>query len=163
MSKFFRDKGVKKMSRDFRDLASHCVKRLTPDHLNEIKVQAGKHFYRAVLEVLFVRHGIDSVVGRTPNSVYLKPFVEYVRTVVRKHRLSESLIEEADIIYSYAVEDALASMILRRMCAGVLESLIILDRCMAVREALIGGYVGLHMLFERETSPRGWAIVASRS
>jgi hypothetical protein len=83
--------------------------------------------------------------------------------VVEKLGLSESLIQEADIIDSYDEKDILAWVILRGMCAGVLESLIMLDRYMAVREALTGGYVGLHKLFDREICPRGWAIVAFRS
>ena len=160
MSKFLREKGIKKLGRDARHLAVHTVPRWTPDSLNTM---TRKHFYRAVLEVLFVRHGIDPVVGRTPDHVYRGPFKEYVRVAVKRIGLSERLVQETDVVNSYDTPDVLASIVLRGMCASILESLIVLDRYMAVRETLAGGYVGLRRLFDPEVSPRGWAIVGSRS
>lgn len=159
MSEYFRNKGIEKLSSSLRHLAVQSTSRWNSESLNSA---TRKHYYRAVLEVLFVRHGIKRVVGRQPDRLYRRPFNEYVRAVVEKLGLSADLIQEADIIDSYDTRDVLCSIVLRGMCAGTIETLILLDRYMAVRERLEGGYVGLHRLFNPEISPRSWAIVASR-
>lgn len=82
--------------------------------------------------------------------------------MVQKLDLPESLINEANIIDNYSEQMVVSAVCLRGMCAGVVESLILLDRWMAVKEALVGGYVGLHRIFDADVSPRGWAIVAAR-
>ena len=89
-------------------------------------------------------------------------FKEYVRTVVQKLNLPETLIEEADMIAEDNDQKVISAVCLRGICAGVVESLIILDRWIAVKEQLTHGYVGLHRIFDGTISPRGWAIVAAR-
>jgi hypothetical protein len=160
MSKFFREKGIEKLSSRVRHLAVHSIARWSVDGLNLL---TRKQFYRAVIQDLFVRHGIEVAVGRMGEPVYRGTFEEYVPAVVKRLGLSENLVQEADIVDSYDTQDILASIVLGGMCASILESLIIVDRYMAVREAPSGGYVGLDGLFNPEVSPRGWAIVASRS
>jgi hypothetical protein len=148
------------LDRSLRALAVHATKQWTVAAMSS-GIQ--KHFYRAVLEVLFTRHGIvDMQVGRCRPHVYESGFKEYVRTIVERCKLPEILIDEADIIKEFNDLKVLRIMCLREMCADVLESLIQLDRWMAVTEKVKNGYVGLHRIFEVETSPRGWAIVAAR-
>jgi hypothetical protein len=159
VSQYFREKGIN-LDRSLRALAVHAAKQWTVDAMSS-GIQ--KHFYRAVLEVLFTRHGIvDMQVGRCRPHVYENGFKEYVRTIVERCKLPEILIDEADIINEFNDLKVLRIMCLREMCADVLESLIQLDRWMAVTEKVGNGYVGLHRIFEAETSPRGWAIVAAR-
>lgn len=160
MSEYFRHRGVEKLSSTLRHLAVQSTSRWNADSLSST---TRKHFYRAVLEVLFARHGITAAVGKQRDHVYQRPFKDYVRTVVEKLGLSEDLVEEAHIVELYDTRDVLSSIVLRGMCASIVESLILVDRYMAVREAMEGGYVGMHRLFDPEISPRGWAIVASRS
>ena len=121
-----------------------------------------KHYYRALLQVLFVRHRLNLTVGKLRDHVYRNGFNEYIRNVVQKLNLPETLINEANIIENYSDQMVVSAVCLRGMCAGVVESLILLDRWMAIKEQLMGGYVGLHRIFDANVSPRGWAIVAAR-
>ena len=122
-----------------------------------------KHYYRALLEILFARHGLKPTVGKLRDHVYLSGFKEYVRNVVQKLKLPDTLIDEADMIGEYNDQKIISAVCLRGMCAGVVESLIILDRWIAIKEQLRDGYVGLHRIFDATISPRGWAIVAARN
>lgn len=122
-----------------------------------------KHYYRALLEVLFARHGLTPMVGKLRDHVYLNGFKEYVRIVVHKLKLPETLIDEVDTIDEYNDQKIISAVCLRGMCSGVVESLIILDRWIAIKEQLMDGHVGLHRIFDATISPRGWALVASRN
>ena len=51
---------------------------------------------------------------------------------------------------------------MRGICAGVIETMIILDRWLYLHENMTEGYLGVHRLFNPSISPRGWAIVALR-
>ena len=122
-----------------------------------------KHLYRALLEILFTRHGLTPSVGKLPDRAYQMGFKEYMCTVVQKLNLPETLIDEAETIGEYNDQKVISAVCLRGICAGVVESLIILDRWIAVKEQLKHGYVGLHRIFDGTISPRGWAIVAARN
>jgi hypothetical protein len=159
MSEFFRNKGIKKLSPTARylvDYSTNCR------HSDSLALAMRKQYYRAALEVLFVRHRIEVVVSKPRDHVCQRTFKDYVRTVVKKLGLSEDLIHEADIIDSCDTRDVLSSIVTQVMCARVIESLILLDRWMAVQETVDGGYVGMHRIFNPEISPGGLAIVASR-
>ena len=121
-----------------------------------------KHYYRSVLQVIFVRNGVDPVVGRLRHHVYEKGFREYVCTVVERLDLPERFIEEANIIKNYSDQKVVAAVCLSRMCAAVVKSLIVLDRWLFLWENLSNGYVGLHRIFDEGISSQGWAIVAAR-
>jgi hypothetical protein len=97
-----------------------------------------------------------------PRGAYLKGFAHYVRKVVEKLQLPSVLIDEAEQIADYDEQKVLAAICIRAMCASVIETLILLDRWLVIQENLKDGYVGLHRIFNRETSPRCWAVVASR-
>ena len=148
------------MDRWLRHLAVQATSRWTVDTL---AATIRKHYYRALLEILFARHGLTPTVGKLRDHVYLNGFKDYVRNVVHKLKLQETLIDDVDAIGEYSDQEVISAVCLRGMCAGVVESLIILDRWMAVREQLMDGYVGLHRIFDATISPRGWAIVAARS
>jgi hypothetical protein len=102
------------------------------------------------------------VVGRIPRRVYLQGFGHYVRKVVERLQLPSSLIDEADLISNYEDQKVLAAISMRAMCSAVIETLILLDRWLAIRETMEDGYVGLHRIFSAEASPRCWAVVAAR-
>lgn len=158
ISQYCREKEIK-LDQSLRQLAVQAINRWT---LESTSLTIQKHFYRAVLEVLFIRDDIDMKVGKLRDHIYQKGFKEYLRAVVEKLKLDERLIEEADMINMYDDQKVITAVCLRGMCSAVVESLILLDRWMAVKEQLRDGYVGLHNIFDSEISPRGWAIVATR-
>jgi len=158
MSHCFRERGIQ-LDQDLRQLAVQATSRWTTDSL---EVTTRKHFYRALLQVLFDRHGLDPVVGRMPPGVYRKGFGFYVRKVVERLQLPSELIDEAELLNDYNDQRVLAALCMRAMCSAVIETLILLDRWLVIQENLKEGYVGLHRIFDAETSPRCWAIVATR-
>lgn len=163
LSKLFRDKDIQ-LSYSLRQQASQCVDEWT---IKTISTTVRKHFYRAVLEVLFQRHGIlngdsNRYMLRQKDRVYEAGFEAYVTSVVERNGLSETLIKEVGIIDDYNVESMCPALCLRAMCAAVVESLLVLDRWMFVKENMSDGHVILHKLFDSEISPRRWAIVAIR-
>ena len=99
---------------------------------------------------------------RQKDRVYEAGFEAYVTSVVERNGLSETLIKEVGIIDDYNVESMYPALCLRAMCAAVVESLLVLDRWMFVKENMSDGQVILHKLFDSEISPRRWAIVAVR-
>src|SRR5215471_10100950 len=101
-----------------------------------------KHYYRGPLEILFAHHGPTPMVGKLRHHVYLSGLKEYVRKVVHKLKLPETFIDEVDAIGEYSDQNVISAVCLRGMCAGVVESLIILDRWIAIKEQLTDGYVG---------------------
>jgi hypothetical protein len=115
-----------------------------------------------VLQLLFNRHDLNPTVGKLPDSFYQKGFEHYLRGVVQRSQLPSILIDEANIIEGYNDNKVMTAVCMRSMCAAVIESLIVLDRWMRVRETLCDGYIGLHRIFDTQISPRGWAIVAAR-
>jgi len=122
-----------------------------------------KHFYRAVLEILLRRHGIQNLRFRKQKDrIYQEGFKTYVGAILEQNGLSNDLAEEADIIDEYKVEAMYPAVSLRAMCAAVTESLVVLDRWMFVKENLPDGHVIVHRLFDSEISPRRWAVVAVR-
>lgn len=157
LSRYFRERNIQLDAR-LRNIASHGS-RWTVDSL---RLTVRKHFYRSVLEILLARHKLNAMIGKFRGHVYDKGFKEYVRIVVDKLQLPPVLIDEADIIQEYSEKDIIAAVCMRGMCTGVAESLIVLDRWMAIREATTTGYIGLHRLFDPQISPRGWALVAKR-
>ena len=158
MSQCFRTRKIR-LDQHLRQLAVQATSRWTTDSLESTKQ---KHFYRALLQVLFIRRDLNPVVGRMPRGAYLKGFAHYVRKVVEKLQLPSVLIDEAERIADYDEQKVLAAICIRAMCASVIETLILLDRWLVIQENLRDGYVGLHRIFNTETSPRCWAIVASR-
>ena len=94
---------------------------------------------------------------------YRGSFHGYVQAVVKRHNLDIDFSSAADMADKYDEKDMNAIVCMRAMCAGVIESLIIIDRWMYVSENLPGDYVGVHCLFDEKISPRNWAIVAARS
>jgi hypothetical protein len=122
-----------------------------------------KHFYRAVLEVLLSQHNLGTTVGRMRNHHYESGFQHYLDAVISKLELPKSLLDEAGIVDDYDERKLIGPLFLRAMCGAPVESLIMLDRWIAVREKLEHGYAGLHRLYDPKISPRGWALVAARS
>jgi hypothetical protein len=140
-------------------LAAQATSRWT---LESLRRTIRKHFYRAVLQIILGRHHLNPMIRKLPDRFYDHGFEEYVRAIVQKLQLPTVLINEAGIIHEHSDRDITAAVCLRGMCTAVVESLIVLDRWMAVREEMKDGYVGLHRIFHAQISPRGWAVVATR-
>jgi len=159
LSVLFHEKNVQ-LPIALRQEASQFVERWTLDNTSLV---IRKQFYRAVLEALLHRHGIDNLrTGKQKDRVYQEGFKAYLTAIVEQNGLSEDLVEEASIIDEYKVESMYPAVCLRAMCAAVAESLLLLDRWAFVKENLPDGHVVLHRLFDSEISPRRWAIVAVR-
>ena len=158
LSRAFKERNVQ-IHQTLRGLAVQVTNRWTKESMI---LTVRKHYYRAVLHVLFTRHSLDPVVGKQRDSTYEKGFQHYVRTIVQRLNLPETLIEEANLIEHHDDGKVVAAVCLRGMCAAVVESIIILDRFLAITENLVNGYVGLHRIFDPEISPRGWALIALR-
>jgi hypothetical protein len=159
ISQCYRERKVE-FDRWLRHLAVQATSRWTVDTM---AVTIRKHYYRALLEIIFARHRLTPTVGRLQDHMYLNGFKEYVRNVVHKLKLPETLIDEADAIGEYSDQKVISAVCLRGMCSGVMESLIILDRWIAIKEQLMDSYVGVYRIFDATVSPRGWAIVAVRN
>lgn len=158
ISHCFRKRHIR-LDQPLRHLAVQSTSRWTTESL---KLTTQKHFYRALLQGLLVRHDLNPVVGKMRRGVYLKGFEHYVRKVVEKLQLPSVLIDEADIVSGFTDDKVVAAICMRAMCASIIEALILLDRWLVVRESLQNGYVGLHRIFNAKASPRCWAIVAAR-
>jgi len=142
-----------------RNLAAQAPSRWT---LESTRRMIRKHFYRAVLQILLDRHNLNPKIGKKREHFYENGFKEYVRALVRKLQLPTILVDEAHIIQEYSDREVMVGLCLRAMCGAVVESLIVLDRWMAVREDTDIGYIGLHRIFDSQISPRGWALVGTR-
>lgn len=158
MSRCLRQRNIY-LDQTLRQLAVQATSRWTPESL---EITTRKHFYRALLQLLFVRHDLNLVVGKLPPGAYLKGFEYYVSKVVQRLQLPCELMDDAEVIQGHTDNMILAAICMRAMCASVIETLILLDRWMAIREHVQGGYVGLHRIFNPQASPRCWAIVAAR-
>ena len=148
------------MTQHLRQIAVQATPRWTAESL---AFTIRKHFYRAVLQVLFTKHNLNPTVGKMRDQHYRKSFTDYLHAVRHKLSLPVDLTAEAEIVGKYNEADMVAAVCMRAMCAAVIESLIVLDRWMYMRENVQVGYIGLHRIFNAKISPRGWAIVAARS
>jgi hypothetical protein len=158
MSRCFQSKGY----RINRHLGNLAVQLITQSTSQSLEFTVRKHYYRALIHVLFTRRGIDPIVGKLPNSTYRNGFRHYVQTIVKKLQLPEGLVEESSSVEHLSDTDITTAVCLRGMCAAVVESFILLDRWLFLRENMKEGYLGLHGIFDSEISPRGWALIASR-
>jgi hypothetical protein len=158
MSHCFRLRNIH-LDQILRQLAVQATSRWTPESL---EITTRKHFYRALLQLLFDRHNLNPIVGKLPPGAYLKGFEHYVSKVVQRLQLSSALVDEAETLNGHNDNTILAAICMRAMCASVIETLILLDRWMAIREHGQAGYVGLHTIFNPQASPRCWAVVAAR-
>jgi hypothetical protein len=145
-----------------RQIAVQAIHRWTKELLS---FTVRKHYYRAVLETIFIPHNLSPRVGKIRCQYYRGTFSNYVDAVRTKLDLEGELLFEPDVTDLYDEKDMIPMVCMRAMCAAVIESLIILDRWMYVRENMQekDGYIGLHRLFDPQISPRHWAIVATRS
>jgi hypothetical protein len=105
---------------------------------------------------------LDRKVGRLCYHYSEGGFEVYLRKVVEKLDLPDFLVDEANLIEKYTAEKIIVAIFLECMCSAVVESLIVLDRWISVREKSEVGYVGLHRVFDLDISSTGWALVASR-
>uniref|UniRef100_A0A182NA37 Methyltranfer_dom domain-containing protein n=1 Tax=Anopheles dirus TaxID=7168 RepID=A0A182NA37_9DIPT len=142
-----------------RNLASESIERACANRENP----SDKLGFRALLQVLFLECGEKKShqVGR----LKCNGFVDYVRKSVRRLELMESItITEESLLelegrFAAELEQLKVFYLIRQQFAPVVETLILLDRLLYLREC---GYERsfLVKLFEPIVSPRCYALIA---
>ncbi len=120
-------------------------------------------FYRAMLETLVADKNCIQV-GRSKNP---KNFIEYIRTVSKKTDLNFDSISDEELL---SIEQSFDQhrhrinlfYLLRMNFAPVIETLILLDRLLYLRENNISNSF-LVKLFDPVVSPRCFAVVALKA
>lgn len=125
-------------------------------------------FYRAMLETLIAKrypsYENSIQVGRSKNT---KDFIEYVRSVRSKTDINfDSISDEELITLEESFEEHRLQInlfyLLRMTFAPVIETLILLDRLLYLREQKISNSF-LVKLFDPIVSPRCFAVVAVKT
>ncbi|XP_033629267.1 methyltransferase-like protein 25 [Asterias rubens] len=163
MSKFMRSKGTV-IARPARILACMAADRIASTQV----VPAMGLFYRSVLQVLLRDH--FRIPQRSENVGKLAPkchsFLEYARKALRKLKFDDSKLSDADIIaYSERFQPYFCHLQalnqLRVALSPTIEGLIMLDRLCYLQEQANVRRAAVIQLFDRVTSPRCYAIVAT--
>ncbi|XP_050067240.1 probable methyltransferase-like protein 25 [Anopheles maculipalpis] len=147
------------LGRNARNLAAESIERACTNRENP----SDKLGYRALLQVVFLERGEKKShqVGR----LKCYGFVDYVRKSIRRLGLTESVTVTDDCLlelvgrFSVELEQLKVFYLVRQQFAPVIETLILLDRLLYLREC---GYDRsfLVQLFEPVVSPRCYALIA---
>lgn len=123
-------------------------------------------FYRAMLETLIAKThpNYNIEVGRSKNT---KDFVDYVRNIRSKTEINFNLISDEELINleeSFEEQRLKINLfyLLRMSFAPVIETLILLDRLLYLRESKISNSF-LVKLFDPIVSPRCFSVVAVKT
>ncbi|KAI8374354.1 methyltransferase domain-containing protein [Radiomyces spectabilis] len=134
------------------------------------------HFYRALLQKMFVEKGLSTVstppvLGRMHKR---KGFTDYIQTALRRLDMpAETISEEESNEYleeyvSKRVDKQLVVLwMLRVLLAPVLESIVLVDRYLYLKEAIASSTnpqkgVWMFPLFDLSASPRNVVFIASK-
>ncbi|XP_053658694.1 probable methyltransferase-like protein 25 [Anopheles marshallii] len=158
MSKYLQGRCLA-LGRNARNLAAESIERACTNRENPSE----KLEYRALLQVVFLECGEKKShqVGR----LKCNGFVDYVRKSIRKLALTESVtltdesLLELEARFAVELEQLKVFYLIRQQFAPVIETLILLDRLLYLREC---GYDRsfLVKLFEPVVSPRCYALIA---
>uniref|UniRef100_A0A182Q4U8 Methyltransferase domain-containing protein n=1 Tax=Anopheles farauti TaxID=69004 RepID=A0A182Q4U8_9DIPT len=158
MSSYLRDSRFA-LGRNARNLAAESIDRACTNRENP----SDKLGFRALLQVVFIECGEKKThqVGR----LKCNGFVDYVRKSVRRLGLIESVtiteesLLEMETRFAAELEQLKVFYLIRQQFAPVVETLILLDRLLYLREC---GYERsfLVKLFEPVVSPRCYALIA---
>ncbi|XP_049296366.1 probable methyltransferase-like protein 25 [Anopheles funestus] len=158
MSKYLQERSFA-LGRNARNLAAESIERTCTKRENP----SDKLGYRALLQVVFLERGEKKShqVGR----LKCNGFVDYVRKSIHRLALSESVtitdesLLELEARFTVELEQLKVYYLIRQQFAPVIETLILLDRLLYLREC---GYDRsfLVKLFEPVVSPRCYALIA---
>uniref|UniRef100_A0A182WFV0 Methyltranfer_dom domain-containing protein n=1 Tax=Anopheles minimus TaxID=112268 RepID=A0A182WFV0_9DIPT len=147
------------LGRNARNLAAESIERACANRENP----SDKLGYRALLQVVFLERGEKKShqVGR----LKCNGFVDYVRKAIRRLDLTENVtitddsLLELEARFAGELEQLKVFYLIRQQFAPVIETLILLDRLLYLREC---GYDRsfLVKLFEPVVSPRCYALIA---
>uniref|UniRef100_A0AAG5DT84 Methyltransferase domain-containing protein n=1 Tax=Anopheles atroparvus TaxID=41427 RepID=A0AAG5DT84_ANOAO len=147
------------LGRNARNLAAESIERACSNRENP----SDKLGYRALLQVIFLEYGErkSHQVGR----LKCNGFTDYVRKSVRRLGLEERItmpdesLLELEHRFSVELEQLKVFYLIRQQFAPVIETLILLDRLLFLRES---GYERsfLVKLFEPVVSPRCYSLIA---
>lgn len=165
LSKYLLEKGVC-LGRNARMLASQSLERVKYDQ----KLPKSSLYYRALLEVLLQQKDSRRLSLLTVGKVrHYTNFKEYVEGSLKKHNylpedfhISLESIEKIEEEYRSGQKYLELFYLLRMTFAPILETLILLDRLLYLKE---NGYEKSYLveLFDAVISPRCYAIVAIKS
>ncbi|XP_050096594.1 probable methyltransferase-like protein 25 [Anopheles aquasalis] len=149
------------IGRNARNLASESIERACINRENP----SDKLGYRALLQVVLLQYGQKKSlqVGRLKSGA----FIDYVRKSVRRLGLedrvtiSDESLLELEARFTPELEQLKVFYLIRQQFAPVVETLILLDRLLFLRES---GYERsfLVKLFEPVVSPRCYALIAMK-
>ncbi|TPX36622.1 hypothetical protein SmJEL517_g01287 [Synchytrium microbalum] len=160
---------------DTRNLACQATARWN----EETEFNFPRLFYRALLQAVLVdfklvENGDEVVIGRFRKKVTSQGFVVYARAALNRlkiddSRVSDAVLEEYVERYKRDAKQFAIVWTLRAMMAGVLESLILMDRFMFVSEearrvctGLEEIHVEMYPIFDVVDSPRNMIITACK-
>ncbi|KAJ3180142.1 hypothetical protein HDU85_004145 [Gaertneriomyces sp. JEL0708] len=131
-----------------------------------------RHFYRALLQQVIVDMKLlptenEIVVGRLGRPAFGHGFVAYAKAAferlgvdMKKFGLTDEILQEYETSYHHRQKEIAVIWTLRAMMAESIESLILLDRYLALVEA--GVDASLFPLFDHRKSPRNMVLVATK-
>ncbi|RUS69364.1 hypothetical protein EGW08_022872 [Elysia chlorotica] len=152
------------LGRNARNLASQSVHRIRASG----QLQGGDFFWRALLNVLLSKLGIDvpeRIIGMRGLNKKSSNFQDYAAAAFKKLGLSDQLPDVCELqSLEESYKDAHAKMSaffqLKLVLAPVIETLILLDRLAFLLEQESVDKAHLVQLFDPVTSPRCFAIIA---
>uniref|UniRef100_A0A182MX55 Methyltransferase domain-containing protein n=1 Tax=Anopheles culicifacies TaxID=139723 RepID=A0A182MX55_9DIPT len=158
MSAYLRERAFA-LGRNARNLAAESIERACANRENP----SDKLGYRALLQVVFLERGEKKShqVGR----LKCNGFVDYVRKAIIRLDLTKNVtitdecLLELEARFAVELEQLKVFYLIRQQFASVIETLILLDRLLYLREC---GYDRsfLVKLFEPVVSPRCYALIA---
>jgi len=160
LSNYLKSKNVD-LGRNARMLAAQSV----PRFFHEKEAPQISLLYRAMLEVILTKEVPDEVRKEiTVGKIKCKNFPEYVEKCFRKFGLKEvslDTIEEVQMQYENLWDQMKMFYLIRIFFAPVVESLILLDRLLYLRES---GFSQSYLvqLFDPVISPRCYGIIVKR-
>ncbi|XP_067878902.1 protein RRNAD1 isoform X1 [Heterodontus francisci] len=146
-----------------RELACHAIE----DYAERLKGEGAGlrvHCYRAVLETIIRQ--LDSSLRRpgvqTTKKAHLLPFEDYARAGLQKLGLDSGAQWDTSVVQSMLAQEGkvVAYYCLNLLLAPVIESLILLDRVIYLKEQ--GFQCELLPLFDPAFSPRNFVLVAAK-
>ncbi|XP_058053486.1 probable methyltransferase-like protein 25 [Anopheles bellator] len=147
------------LGRNARNLASESIERACRNRENP----SDKLGYRALLQIVLLQYGQKTSlqVGRLKSC----GLIDYVRKAVRRLGLQEQVtitdekLLELETLFRCELEQLKVFYLIRQQFAPVIETLILLDRLLFLREC---GYERSYLvkLFEPVVSPRCYALIA---
>ncbi|KAI8900453.1 methyltransferase domain-containing protein [Globomyces pollinis-pini] len=173
LSQFVRDQGLY-LGSSSRMTACQAICRWSddPSSIENFK----KNAWRAMLQVVLVESGCVSqqeasktVLGKLGKGAFKEGFVTYVEKALQKlkiqypgEKISESLVHQVEEQYSSRMKEVAIIWTLRSLLSECIESLILVDRVLYVKENQPNTSISLIPIFDHQTSPRNMALICTK-